>query len=141
MKIILLPIVIFCLNIHAAISPHYKEVVQRSYDLIGGDSVRFPDGSTCKIDDFNNGVCGQKWMTSDYCVSEGGQVWDADRCCEGLIPYLEEGSDGQEVCREESFLSYFSSKTILYFFIGVLIPLSLFVILAISIKRRLPKNE
>lgn len=127
-----------------AINPFYKEVLQRGYELIPGDSVRFPDGSTCSIASFNNGDCGKEWMTDDYCVAEGEYVWD-DKCCEGLEPYLEEGVDGQQTCQrieesEDGWSSYFSSSSVLYFFMGVLIPLGLFVILAISVKRKMKKK-
>lgn len=130
----------------SAVDPFYKEVLQRGYELIPGDSVRFPDGSTCSIKAFNSSECGQEWMTDDYCVEEGENVWDEDRCCDGLEPYLEDGVDGQATCQKKSSMvddisSFFSSSTILYFFIGVLIPLGLFVILATSIKKRLPKKE
>lgn len=130
----------------SAVDPFYKDVLQRGYELIPGDSVRFPDGSTCSISAFNNLECGQKWMTDDYCVEEGEMVWDDNRCCDGLEPYLEEGVDGQQTCQKKSSIiddisSFFSSSTILYFFIGVLIPLGLFVILAASIKKRLPKKD
>lgn len=128
------------------INPFYKEVIQRGYEIMPGDSVRFPDGSICSISAFNAHECGEDWMTNDYCIPQGRAVWDDNRCCEGLAPYLEEGVDGQATCQEttsekEGFLSYFSSSTVLYFFIGVLIPLGLFVILAISVKKRLPKKE
>jgi len=132
-------------QLFGAIDPFYKEVLQRGYELIPGDSVRFPDGSACSINAFNSGECGQEWMTEDYCVPEGSSVWDNDKCCEGLEPYLEEGVDGQETCQkiqeaEDGIGSYFSSKTVLYFFMGVLIPLGLFVILAISVKKKMSKN-
>ena len=120
--------------------------------MIPGDSVRFPDGSVCAIEAFNAHECGEAWMTDDYCIPEGAAVWDDDKCCEGLEPFLEAGVDGQETCQkkkvkaeenedEGGISSYFSSKTVLYFFMGVLIPLGLFVILAISVKSKLPKRE
>lgn len=129
---------LFSFSHWAMISPFYKEVMQRGYEIIPGDSVKFPDGSSCPIQAFNEGTCGQKWMTEDYCISEGEPVWDENRCCEGLSPYLEDGSAGQATCQQEES-SFISSRSILYFFMGVLIPLSLFVILAIYVKKRLPK--
>jgi hypothetical protein len=88
-------------QLHAAINPDYKECLQRGYSL-SGDSCVFPDGSACDLDAFNNGECGQEWMTDDYCVEEGEYVWDDDRCCEGLEPYLEKGVDGQATCEKIS---------------------------------------
>jgi hypothetical protein len=84
----------------AIIDPYYKEVMERGYDM-KGDSVIFPDGTSCLIVDFNNRTCGQKWMTSNYCIPEGGYVWDNNRCCEGLEPYLPEGVAGQPTCRKK----------------------------------------
>ncbi len=150
----------FLLTGHGMINPFYKEVMQRGYEVMPGDSVKFPDGSVCSIEAFNNLQCGQQWMTDDYCIPEGQAVWDDDKCCEGLEPYLKPGVDGQATCQEikkksgfgsdgatdeeeeEGAISAFlSSKTVLYFFMGVLIPLGLFVILAISVKKRLPKKD
>jgi hypothetical protein len=120
--------------------------MQRGYEITAGDSVIFPDGSTCSIEAFNNHECGEMWMSTNYCVPEGSNVWDADACCQGLAPYLADGVDGQPTCEkikasEKEDDAIFSSKTVLYFFMGVLIPLGLFVILAVSVKRRLPKQE
>lgn len=42
---------------------------------------------------------------------------------------------------EDPISSFLGSNTVLYFFLGVLIPLGLFVILAISVKKKLPKKE
>ncbi|CAG5083594.1 hypothetical protein [Parvicella tangerina] len=145
------------LSTFSMIDPFYKEVMQRGYQILAGDSVKFPDGSICAIEDFNNLDCGKQWMTEDYCIPEGEAVWDDNKCCDGLEPYLEEGVAGQATCEkikkkttssettddedEEGFAGFLGSSTVLYFFIGVLIPLSLFVILAISVKKRLPKKE
>ena len=45
----------------AEINPFYKEVLQRGYTLAPGASVLFPDGTGCRIADFNNQTCGKKW--------------------------------------------------------------------------------
>jgi hypothetical protein len=71
----------------AAINPIYKECMQRGYN-VSGEYCVFPDSSQCLLEDFNGGKCGQKWMTDDYCIPEGSYVWDADKCCEGLVAYL-----------------------------------------------------
>lgn len=131
----------------AMIDPFYKEVMQRGYEVLPGDSVKFPDGSVCSIEAFNAHECGEAWMNENYCIPEGGEVWDDNKCCDGLSPFLEMGVDGQATCQkvkgEEDSEDewWFSSGTVFYFFLGVLIPLGLFVILAISVKRRLPKKE
>ncbi len=85
---------------HAAISPVYKECMQRGYQ-VSGDSCVFPDGSKCSLESFNNGTCGEAFFTDDYCIPEGQVVWDENRCCEGLAPYLEEGVAGQPTCEPE----------------------------------------
>lgn len=90
--------------VSAAINPVYKECMQRGYDTstntnTGEAHCVFPDGSTCPIEDFNSGTCGQEWMTEDYCVEQGVPVWDEDMCCAGLEPYLPEGMVGQATCQ------------------------------------------
>lgn len=65
--------------ISASVSPVYKECVQRGYQLEedfeqGISYCIFPDNSKCLIEDFNNGVCGQEFMTEDYCIEEGIMV-------------------------------------------------------------------
>ena len=140
MKFHLIVLILFLhFSVKAEINPFYKEVIQRGYTLAPGDSVIFPDGTGCKIADFNNQICGQNWFNKTYCVPKGGKVWDKNVCCEGLEPFLEDGADGQLTC-EEIDDSWFSSKTIMYFFLGVLIPLGLFVFLAYKAKKGLSKK-
>ena len=135
----LILLILFFKSVFAEIDPFYKEVIQRGFTLSPGDSVLFPDGTGCKIIDFNNRTCGKEWFDKSYCVGEGKQVWDANICCEGLSPYLAEGVDGQSTCQPVDD-SWFSSKSIMYFFIGVLTPLGLFVFLAYKAKQGLPKK-
>jgi hypothetical protein len=123
----------------AKVDPYYKEVLQRGFTLAPGDSVIFPDGTGCKIEDFNNQICGEKWFEQTYCVAEGENVWDSDICCEGLSPQKESITDGQSTCEQEEG-AWFTSRSIMYFFIGVLIPLGLFVFLASKAKKGLPKK-
>ncbi len=123
----------------ANIDPFYKEVIQRGFTLAPGDSVIFPDGTGCKIVDFNNRLCGKKWFDKPYCVAEGEKVWDLDVCCEGLSPNVTYDTDGQSTCQSTNN-DWFSSKSIMYFFLGVLIPLGLFVFLAYKAKKGLPKK-
>jgi hypothetical protein len=128
------------ISVTAKINPYYKEVIQRGYELTPGDSVKFPDGSKCSVSQFNNGTCGQQWMSTDYCVAKGGAVWDANVCCEGLEPFLEEGTDGQSTCQPIDN-SWFSQSTVVNFFIGLLIPLGLFVFLGYNVKRKLKQRN
>lgn len=123
----------------AKIDPFYKEVIQRGFTLAPGDSVIFPDGTGCKIDDFNKKKCGLEWYNKTYCVTEGESVWDSDVCCEGLVPFIEDDTDGQTTCQPKQG-GWFTSKSIMYFFLGVLIPLGLFVFLASKAKKGLPKK-
>ena len=127
-------------NLFGAISPHYKEAMQRGFKIVAGDSVIFPDGTGCRIKDFNEGTCGKEWFDKAYCISEGVAVWDENKCCEGLAPYLPENVDGQATCQPVDD-SWFTNKTIMYFFLGVLIPLGLFVFLAIKAKTNLSKKN
>ena len=95
------PSLFLAFNATAAINPVYKECSQRGYQ-IEGDYCLFPDSTKCLLDDFNNGKCGEKWMTDDYCIPEGRYVWDSGRCCEGLIAYLPDGMAGQASCEKKS---------------------------------------
>jgi hypothetical protein len=82
----------------AAVSPFYKECQQRGYQ-IQGEKCSLPDGSQCLIEEFNAGTCGQKFKTEDYCIKRDGRVWDKNKCCHGLKPYLPEGVLGQPTCQ------------------------------------------
>lgn len=86
-------------NANAAINPIYKEAMQRGFRITKGDSVELPDGTRCSLHDFNNKLCGKEYFDQPYCVSEGVYVWDQNACCEGLVPYLPAGVDGQAVCK------------------------------------------
>ncbi len=99
---------VFLLNIYTAkamIDPFYKEAVQRGYSM-DGDSVILPDKSKCSIEDFNNRVCGKEFFDLDYCVPEGEYIWDEEKCCEGLVAYLQEGVDGQATCRKKGKVDF-----------------------------------
>ena len=80
------------------IDSKYSQCMQRGY-LIKGDSCQFPDGTKCELQEFNLGECGQEWMTEEYCIEEGGYVWDKSKCCEGLVAYLPEGMEGMATCQ------------------------------------------
>ncbi|MFT7155318.1 MAG: hypothetical protein ACI8Q1_000319 [Parvicella sp.] len=130
----------FVVSAIAKLDPYYKEVLQRGYELIPGDSVKFPDGSKCSISKFNEGLCGQQWKTKDYCVAIGGEVWDENVCCEGLETNLAGDTDGQITCQPIAD-SWFSQSTVVNFFIGLLIPLGLFVFLGYNVKRKLKERN
>lgn len=102
MRIYFVYIFLFFSNLSsfAAISDYYKEVLQRGY-IIQGDSVQLPDGQYCLIEDFNNNRCGQEWKNKDYCIPEGGLVWDPDRCCEGLEAWQDPDRDGHTICKKK----------------------------------------
>lgn len=103
----------------AAIDPKYKECMQRGYG-VQGDSCKFPDGSLCALTDFNAGNCGSEWLTMDYCVEEGEYVWDEDRCCEGLAPYLPQNANGQATCQPAVSAGYSWLKSpILWAFVAM----------------------
>ncbi len=147
-QLIALLLLFFTTEAHAAINPDYANAMERGYS-ISGDSVVFPNGSKCLLSEFNNGTCGQKWMTEDYCVPEGAYVWNNDRCCEGLEPYLKKGYDGQKRCvkkqkddeekkEESSWWNDLMSNSM--FWIGLLIPFILLIYIAISVKKRI-KNQ
>ncbi len=97
-----LVVFVFLFNIiiaTAMIDPYYKEAMQRGYRITKGDSVELPDGSRCSLDDFNNKRCGKEYFDQPYCVQEGVYVWAENVCCEGLVPYLPAGVDGQAICK------------------------------------------
>lgn len=137
--ILLFSILVTSFSAFAMIDPYYKEVMQRGYTT-NGDSVVFPDGSTCSIADFNEGICGQQWMTKDYCIPEGGPVWDEDKCCVGLQAYLPEGMAGQATCvaieksaEQQSELGEYE-RPLFYFFLGLVLIFTIFILYSIFVK-------
>ena len=97
----ILPFLLIPFFANSAIDPVYKECSQRGYQIKGNYCV-FPDSTQCLLEEFNNGKCGQEWMTEDYCIPEGKYVWDSGRCCEGLVAYLPKGMAGQASCQPKS---------------------------------------
>ncbi len=67
--------------------------------VTAGPNCYFPDNSSCPLDQFNNRSCGQRFFTQNYCVPQGAYVWDSDRCCPGLAPFLPAGLAGQTTCQ------------------------------------------
>lgn len=103
----------------AAINPVYKEAMQRGYPIMG-DSVLLPDSSKCSLDDFNSQRCGKEFFDLDYCVPEGNYVWDEDACCDGLVPYLPPGVDGQEICRKKGQVDFSETLRNPFLWLGIL---------------------
>lgn len=102
MKVYLFLLVAILINVTiatAAIDDYYKEAMQRGFRVTQGDSVELPDGTRCSLHDFNNKLCGKEYFDQPYCVPEGVYVWDENACCEGLVPYLPKGVDGQAICK------------------------------------------
>jgi hypothetical protein len=130
-------------HIVGAIDGRYKNVLQRGYEFAEGDSVRFPDGSVCQLDDFNAGLCGQQWMTVDYCIPQGAYVWDGP-CCDGLMPYLPQGMAGQATCQPIGTEEYYDNingidegwSWWMSFFAGLVIIFALFIGFAIYAKNK-----
>lgn len=138
MKQILIILIILCnLQSHAEISPYYKEVIQRGYEHIG-DTVIFPDGTKCSIGDFNNGICGKKWLTNDYCIEEGGYVWDENRCCEGLSPSQIEEGHTHSKCEK---LNNKWDFNFFVFWIGLLIPFAFFAFVVFNVKQKIKERN
>lgn len=111
-KLLILTIMIISASfiVHAAMDPRLKECLQRGYSTTSFAQANeevtycvFPDGESCPLEDFNNGVCGIEYKMEDYCVKEGMLVWDADKCCEGTESYLPVGWVGQPRCQQVSF--------------------------------------
>lgn len=114
-KIILLLASLFLLTIStasASMDPFFMECMQRGYESEGippDNYCVFPDGSRCPMLQFNNGTCGKEFKIEDYCVKEGDFVWDKDKCCLGMEPYLKCGYTGQQTCRK---IPSFFAKTL-----------------------------
>ncbi len=93
----------------AAVSPFYKECMQRGYIVedinSNSDAVAycvFPDKTKCPIKEFNEGTCGQTFMTTNYCVKKGTMIWDENKCCAGTNAYLPKGVAGQARCQPDA---------------------------------------
>lgn len=104
----------------ALINPVLKECIQRGYKDVYRNYQTycvFPDGSECLIEEFNNGSCGQNFMTQRYCVTEGNYVWDENACCPGL-KYTPPNVPGQATCQKDYQRDMYYK---LFFLIGQLI--------------------
>jgi|TARA_Y100000310_G_C20177292_1_gene576422 hypothetical protein len=112
--IILLILIAFSTIVNAAMNPDLKECMQRDYEIKASPNHEticiFPDNSNCTINDFNLGICGEEFMTKDYCVKEGLPVWDKNKCCEGTEAYLPPNVMGQSTCRDISISQKISNQ-------------------------------
>jgi hypothetical protein len=93
-----------------ALSPFYKECIQRGFVIgseegTGDEYCIFPDKSQCSLESMNNGTCNNPYVYDDYCVQKGNAVWDQNKCCKGLVPYLPEGMEGQTTCQPIQYSS------------------------------------
>jgi hypothetical protein len=145
-KILITIIVLFAFStmVNAAMNPDLKECMQRGYEIKATPNQEticiFPDNSNCTISDFNLGICGELFLTKDYCVKEGLPVWDKDKCCEGTEAYLPPNVAGQSTCRDIS-LSQKISDQLLYrpiFSISIIIIsiMAVFIVFWILKKRK-----
>ena len=139
-------ILLFCFSIvafipgisYTAINPVYKECMQRGYE-VKGDYCVFPDSSQCLLTEFNDGQCGQKWMTEDYCIPQGRYVWDEDKCCEGLVAFLPKNVAGQATCQPKTssfFKNIFSDSLS-----GILLLTVILVVLFFYLRRQGGKRK
>lgn len=81
-----------------------KECLQRGYDVSYNQKENktyciFPDGEKCLLEEYNDGVCGSEYKIENYCIKEGDPVWDKNKCCNGLEPYIPVGVIGQSTCQ------------------------------------------
>jgi|SRR5690606_7165758 len=143
MRYILLFLLLHSLSTSAKINPKYANAYERGYD-VRNDSVIFPDGSKCLIEEFNNGACGFQWMDVEFCVEQGKSVWHEQNCCEGLSAQLSPENDGQKKCvkksksKESHWWDFILNNTM--FWIGVLFPFLVIGYIALSIRRKI-KNK
>ena len=87
----------------ASLDPSLKECVQRGYNFAVRDNQTycvFPDKSECLIDSFNHDTCGLDHKIKDYCIKQGGYVWDGQRCC-GSLKYTENDHLAQATCEHD----------------------------------------
>ena len=71
-----------------------------------------PDGSTCTLDEFNEGTCGEEYQ-KDFCVERGQGVWPylGFECCGDLEPYFpSERGVGPEYCEDPSVITRENKK-------------------------------
>lgn len=88
--------IFFISTIFAAL-PYPGRCFQRGFEM-NGTHCFLPDGSSCKIVDFEEQTCGEEYQ--NFCIEEGKLAWKAKGypCCEEMIPYLPRGYAGQTSC-------------------------------------------
>jgi hypothetical protein len=129
-SILLLFVFSFLVSSAERMPENYKEAIQRGY-MVRGDSVRFPDSTVCHYSDFVNGICGKKWLTKDYCVGEGKQVWDADKCCKGLQPFFVDKESDICTCEKTEKIQNIGGYQSKMIWMAVLFP-GLLILIALS---------
>lgn len=116
----------------AQVSEGHRECAQRGYEVVGSECV-FPDGTRCALAAFAAGSCGAEFKTEDYCVEEGKQVWDEDKCCKGLV--AKEGEGGELRCQKRSLLGRLIRRPLFW----VLLVATTLSIEMLMVRRRLRK--
>lgn len=146
----LIMLILTIFSVTAAMDPNLKECMQRGYEIQGytphhptheeGTFCVFPDGSECRMDEFNAGTCGVKFKTEDYCVPEGKPVWDKDRCCPGTIAYLKPYHFGQATCQSISLTERAYNQLNYNFYIKILLLLVVIAVLVFFAYKFLKKK-
>jgi hypothetical protein len=126
--------------------PEYKECMQRGYQVASDKETDnwealcvFPDGTKCLLDDFNNKKCGTNFFTEDYCVPEGTNVWDKEKCCNGLTPYIKPFVYGHTQCQKVTNFMIIRDWTIkiIYYPLNVfIIPLLVLIIIGLIVYKK-----
>ena len=123
---------VFCSTfVWGALPEDIKECMQRGY-IFESKYCIFPDGSKCLNEEFNKEICGQEFMTKDYCIKEGVLVWDEEKCCEGLMSYLD-GRFGQPKCEQITLTRQINSFVKQYMIIEIALTILLIGILTVII--------
>ena len=137
---ILILLITFSVITSAAMDPELKECIQRGYDKETAPNLEpicvFPDNSNCTINDFNSGVCGEEFMTENYCIEEGLPVWDRNKCCEGTEAYARPNTDGQATCEQVSIYQKISDWLLYNLIFIVLILIVLIIVIVWIIKKK-----
>ena len=133
----------------AAADPELKECIQRGYETEysqdGNTSYCvLPDKSKCVLEDFNNGTCGTQYKNEDYCVAEGGLVWDTNKCCADTEAYLLPYHLGQTSCVKISMIekvyNQIKYNPLVWLYGGGIIFIFMIFFIILKIKRRKNSN-
>ncbi len=140
-------------QIEALQDPALANCVERGYMVekasSGSQYCVFPNGSKCLLNQFNQGECGQEFMTPLDCIHEG-PIWsNGVKCCKGLARKKGEFQDYCQVV--EPFIDdvifpdtksnnspFFIPKNILLLLVGAIVLLSIGYMIG---KKRQNKNN